>query len=236
MSEAPFVVVFDLDGTLAATADDVLVAVNRVLATQGLPPFGRQKAFELVSLGNGARALIEASFRKYGRVLSVEELDAHVASYLDLYLDAVCVHSTLYPDCASTLGILESLGYRLAVCTNKPQTHTQALLTQLDIRSRFAAVAGRDAYAFHKPDPRHLLRLIADAGGLPERAVMVGDTRVDVKTARAAGVPVILFSHGYAGGPLTDFQADVTIDAFADLLAAIERVRLADTLDQNNRK
>ena len=233
MSEESFVVVFDLDGTLAATADDILAAVNQVVAAEGLSAFDRGKAFELVSIGNGARVLIDSAFRSHGRILSSEKLDAHVASYLDRYLSAVCVHSKLYPGCATTLGLLETLGYRLAVCTNKPQAHTEELLTRLNVRSHFAAVAGRDAYAFHKPDPRHLLQVIADAGGSPERAVMVGDTRVDVETARAARVPVIVFAHGYPDRPVADLEADAVINGFGELAAAVGRFRTTgNALDQ----
>jgi phosphoglycolate phosphatase len=225
MSEAPFVVAFDLDGTLAATAGDILAAINRLMVAEELPVFAPEKAFELVSLGNGARALIDAAFRNNGRELADHELDMQMANYLANYLAAVCVHSNLYPDCQSTLGQLQERGYRLAVCTNKPEAHTEQLLARLGIREHFAAVAGVDTYAFHKPDPRHLLQVIGDAGGTPTRAVMVGDTKVDVRTARAAEIPIIGLGHGYSDIPIAQLQPDVTLDGFTGLVEAIENFR-----------
>jgi phosphoglycolate phosphatase len=223
--EEPFVVVFDLDGTLAATAGDILAAINLLMAAEGLPTFEPEKAFELVSLGNGARALIDAAFRSNGRTLHDNELDTQMANYLANYLAAVCVHSNLYPDCQTTLGLLQERGYRLAVCTNKPQAHTEELLARLGIRTHFAAVAGVDTYAFHKPDPRHLLQVISDAGGTASRAVMVGDTKVDIRTARAADVPIICIGHGYSDIPIAQLGADVTLDDFSGLAEAIENLR-----------
>jgi len=224
-TEEPFVVVFDLDGTLAATAGDILAAINLLMVAEGLPVFAPEKAFELVSLGNGARALIDAAFRNNGRSLNDTELDTQMANYLANYLAAVCVHSDLYPDCQTTLGLLQERGYRLAVCTNKPQAHTEELLARLGIRANFAAVAGVDTYAFHKPDPRHLLQVISDAGGTAKRAVMVGDTKVDIRTARAAEVPIIGLGHGYSDIPIAQLNPDVTLDDFAGLADAIESIR-----------
>jgi phosphoglycolate phosphatase len=224
-SEAPFVVVFDLDGTLAATAGDILAAINQLMVAEGLPTFAPEKAFELVSLGNGARALIDAAFRNNGRFLDDSELDTQMANYLANYLAAVCVHSDLYPDCQTMLELLQERGYRLAVCTNKPQAHSEQLLARLGIREHFAAVAGVDTYAFHKPDPRHLLQVIRDAGGTARRAVMVGDTKVDIRTARAADVPIIGLGHGYSDIPIAQLGPDVTLDDFAGLADAIDSIR-----------
>ena len=86
---------------------------------------------------------------------------------------------------------------------------------------RFAFVAGKDSFSFFKPDPRHLLETIARAGGDPGRAVMVGDSRTDIDTAKAAGVPVVAVTFGYTDVPVAKLGPDRTIDDFSALPEAV---------------
>jgi phosphoglycolate phosphatase len=123
-------------------------------------------------------------------------------------------------------------GATLAVCTNKREYLSRLLLRELDLEHYFSAIAGRETFAVSKPDPGHLTGAIALAAGNPSRALMVGDSDVDVKTAKAAGVPVIVVSFGYAATPPVILEAEAMIDHFdqlevcaATLLAAKRRCR-----------
>jgi phosphoglycolate phosphatase len=122
------------------------------------------------------------------------------------------------------LDALEGRGYRLAVCTNKVEAHSRLLLEALGVAGRFAAICGRDTFASFKPDPRHLTLTIAQAGGDPARAVMVGDSRTDIATAKAAGIPVVAVTFGYTDTPVEELEPDIVIDHYDRLADAIARL------------
>ena len=126
-----------------------------------------------------------------------------------------------YPGCTAALDRLAARGITLAICTNKPVALSRALVAALGWDGRFAANLGGDSLPVRKPDPAPLLATIAAAGGDPATAVFVGDTRVDVDTARAAGVPVIACAFGFADRPAAELGADAVIADFAGLDAAI---------------
>ncbi len=215
-------IVFDLDGTLADTAPDIIAVLNRILAREGLPALPVSKAKDLV--GAGARALIERGFRLYGTPLPPERLEELFELFLELYAERIADESVLFPGVLNALDGLAARGHRLAVCTNKPERHSRLLLDALAVTDRFAAIAGRDTYPFFKPDPRHLTLTVEAAGGLPHDAIMIGDSRTDVDTARGAGLPVICVPFGYTDVPVEDLQPDIVIGHFDELGDAIARL------------
>lgn len=214
-------VVFDLDGTLAETAPDIMAALNMLLVREGLPAMPVSAARQLV--GAGARALIDRGFKASGRPLSPEKLDALFAMLLDHYLENIADGSYLFPGVETALTTLADQGYRLAVCTNKPEPHSKALLKALGVADRFAAIAGRETFAVCKPDPRHLTETIRLAGGDVSRAVMVGDSRTDIDTAKAARIPVIAVPFGYTDVPIHELGPDVVIEHFDQLAPEVAR-------------
>ena len=216
------IVVFDLDGTLAETAPDIIATLNIILAGQGLPPVPVARARDLV--GAGARALIERGFRLYGRDLSPELLEALFQDFLVAYAERVADESTLYPGVVSALQSLSEAGWLLAVCTNKPEHHSRLLIEALGITHHFAAICGRDTFPVCKPDPRHLTLTIEKAGGNPLQAIMVGDSLTDISTAKAAGIPVIAVPFGYTDKPVEQLDPDVVIQHFDALHAAIDEL------------
>lgn len=216
------IVVFDLDGTLAETAPDIMAALNMLLVREGLPAMPVSAARQLV--GAGARALIERGFRASGRPLSPEKLDELFALLLEHYLENIAVDSFLFPGVETALQQLANEGYRLAVCTNKPEPHSRALLSALGIAGRFAAIAGRETFDVCKPNPRHLTETIRLAGGDAARAVMVGDSRTDIDTARAAGIPVIAVPFGYTDVPVAELGPDLVIEHFDALVPAVGKL------------
>ncbi|MGL5448004.1 MAG: HAD-IA family hydrolase [Rhabdaerophilum sp.] len=212
--------VFDLDGTLAETAPDIMGTLNALLAGEGLNALPIGKARELV--GAGARALIERGFKASGRPLSAEKLDELFAAFLPHYLGRVAQESFLFPGVEAALDRFAAEGYALAICTNKPEPHSLALLEALGIKNRFRAIIGRETLPFFKPDPRVLLETIRLSGGEPSRAIMIGDSKTDLDTARAAQIPSIGVSFGYTDVPMAELQPDRLIHHFDALDEAVE--------------
>lgn len=218
----PLLVLFDLDGTLAATAPDIVNAINLLLAESGVPPMAAEDAATHVGSGAGAETLIGGAFARAGRPLSPEESRHLLVRYFEIYLKNLCVQSTLYEGCTDALDHLIARGHRLAVCTNKPTRHARALLERLEVADRFAAICGRDLFEAHKPDPRHVDGTIERAGGRDRRAILVGDSETDVAAARNAGIPVVLVSFGYGAGRAAALSPEATIDHFRDLPGLLE--------------
>ncbi len=122
------------------------------------------------------------------------------------------------------LDTLSQSGARLAVCTNKFEALSKSLLRQLGLDHRFAVIAGRDTFDVFKPAPGHLTRTIAMAGGRADRAVMVGDSEVDIATAAAAGVPSIGVTFGYTPRPVRELRPGAVIDHYREFMPALEKV------------
>jgi phosphoglycolate phosphatase len=217
----PPIVVFDLDGTLAETAPDIMRVLNVILEREGLPALPLARARELV--GAGARALIERGFKVSGRPLEPATLERLFEDFLTIYATDTAANSHLFDGVAGALDLLAGEGYALAVCTNKPILHTRLILDHFGIAGRFAAVAGRDSFPFFKPDPRHLTLTIAAAKADPARAVMIGDSRTDIATARAAGIPSICVPFGYTDVPIETLAPDFVIQHFDELPGAVGR-------------
>jgi phosphoglycolate phosphatase len=212
-------IVFDLDGTLAETAPDLIDTLNHVLASEGLAPVPLEAGRSLV--GAGARALLERGFARAGRPLAKARLDALFVDFLSFYNAHIADKSTLYPGVEACLDRCRDAGWRVAVCTNKLEHSSNLLLEKLGVRDRFAFVCGQDTFGVAKPDPKPLLETVARAGGRVDRAVMVGDSITDIRTARAAGMPVVAVDFGYTDIPVTELGPDRVISHFDALDAAV---------------
>ena len=217
----PPIVVFDLGGTLAGTAPDIMRTLNVILEQEGLAALPLGRARELV--GAGAKALIERGFKVSGRALDPETLERLFQEFLAVYARDVASNSHLFDGVLGAMDALSAEGFALAVCTNKPILHTRLILDHFDIAGRFAAVAGRDSCPDLKPDPRRLTLTIEMAKGDPRRAVMIGDSRTDIATARAAGIPSICVPFGYTDVPIETLEPDFVIQHFYELPGAVAR-------------
>jgi phosphoglycolate phosphatase len=213
-------IVYDLDGTLADTAEDLMATLNWLLRREGLAPLKVESAGSL--LGAGARALIGRGFAASGRSLEPEKLEALFADYLSYYSAHIMERSRLYPGVDRALAAFERAGWRQAVCTNKTESLARLLITKLGIAGRFAFICGQDTFGVGKPDPKPLLETVAASGGLRQRAIMVGDSGTDIKTARAANVPVIAVDYGYTEVPAAELGPDRVISHFDELMAACD--------------
>lgn len=208
-------IVFDLDGTLVDTADDLIAAINHALADEGMRP--ADPGWLRPYAGHGGKAMIERVFSLERRILKPETTDRLVKLFMDHYADNIPGVSRPYAGALSALDRFAGIGARLAVCTNKPQSFADRLIGALGLAPRFSAICGADAFPFRKPDPRHLTETIRRAGGDPAHALMVGDSRTDVDTARNAGIPVVAVSFGYSDVPVKDLGPSVVIDHLDDL-------------------
>ncbi len=217
--------VFDLDGTLIDTAPDLVDTLNVVFARESLPPVPYTTARNFI--GGGARAMIARSIEAEGRVLPPAKLEQMFADFLVHYAEHVADRSRPFPGLIDALDELADGGHRFAVCTNKLERLSLLLLDALALSRRFAVVCGQDTFGIQKPDPEVLRRTIKAAGGTPQHAIMIGDSATDIRTARAAGVPVIAVDFGYSEQSVADFKPDRIISHFAELPAAIAAVTSA---------
>ena len=202
-------VVFDLDGTLVETAGDIHAVLAEIFVEAGLaaPPLPAVRGM----IGDGARVLIERALAAAGAAADLDRLHAR---FVARYAEEPCRHSRAYDGAHELLADLRGAGWRLGLCTNKPQAPTEALLQVLGLGTAFDAVIGGDRLpGIRKPDPRHLAAVLAGLAVAPAAAVMVGDSRNDLLTARALQVPCILVSFGYTPVPASELGADAVVDS-----------------------
>lgn len=223
------IIVYDLDGTLVDTAPDLLDSLNHCLNLAGLETAEPTELRKFV--GMGGRVMIERAFAAQNKTLEQAQLDRLLATFLDHYGGAIPGKSQPYAGVLSALDRFERAGYIAAVCTNKYENLATSLIGSLGLAPRFAAVCGQDTFSFRKPDPRHLTETIARAGGSPARAVMIGDSRTDIDTAKAAGIPVVAVDFGYTDRHVREFEPSVVISHFDELtLEVVEGLLQAATI------
>ncbi len=212
-------IVFDLDGTLIDTAPDLIDTLNFILGQEGLPLIPFATARNLI--GGGAKVMIERALIEDGRSCSTEELDHLYRAFLVHYAAHIADRSRPFPKLEATLENLTAAGHRLAVCTNKLEWLSIRLLQALKLAQHFAAICGQDTFGMQKPDPEIFRGTVRRAGGEPTRAIMIGDSKTDIATARATSVPVIAVDFGYSDVPVKTLGPDCIISSFTDLPAAI---------------
>ncbi len=216
--EAP-VLLCDLDGTLVDSLPDLAAAIAELLDQEGRPGLTHEAVAAMV--GDGVPKLIERALAATGGVPAKAALAALVARYMPIYEARLTRLTRPYPGAIETLRALKAAGWRLAVCTNKPEAPSRTIVAELGFEGLFEAVSGGDSLPVKKPDPGHLLGLIEVLGAAPGATVMLGDSRNDVQAARAAGLPVIAIAHGYGGTPAQELGADRVIESFDELPAAL---------------
>jgi phosphoglycolate phosphatase len=199
---------FDLDGTLIDSSADLAASGNWLRARAGLPALDLPTVAGYI--GDGVEALVRRLLaRPEGPVEA--EVDAYKIHYHEHCLD----QTRLYNGVASTLEALQARGYSLAVVTNKPERISRHILEGLGVGRRFGGVVGGNTCVHKKPHPEPLQRACADLGCAPDRAVMIGDSRVDVEAGKNAGMPTVGILGGIGDeGLLRKAGADVVIERF----------------------
>jgi phosphoglycolate phosphatase len=209
------IIVFDLDGTLIDTAPDLMDSLNYSLSAAALPHVDAPAFRRFV--GNGGRVMIERAFAAQNKPLPIEEHERLLDLFLDSYTQGIPGKSRPYPGVLDAIARFENAGYLLAICTNKYEANSLALIEALGLSRHFAANCGQDTFPFRKPDPRHLLETIKRAGGDPAEALMVGDSQTDIDTAKAAGIPVAAVDFGYTDRHVREFDPSAVISHFDQL-------------------
>jgi phosphoglycolate phosphatase len=218
------ILVFDLDGTLIDTAPDLVDALNVAFAREGLPPVPYETGRTLI--GGGLRMMIKRGLEAERSAALPAEVDRLFADFIEHYSAHIADRSGPFPDLVEALDVLDAAGWRFAVCTNKLERLSVLLLTELGLADRFTAICGPDTFGIQKPDPNILLRTIEAAGAQPQTAIMIGDSLTDIRTARAAAVPVIAVDFGYSERPVAQLGPDRVISRFSELPAAVAELAL----------
>lgn len=223
-SSSPFAgVAFDLDGTLIDSAPDLRAALNRLLAIDGLGPLSIAQV--ALMIGDGVAKLVERGFEAAGKPVAGADLEGLARRFTVDYEANACVETRPFPGVREVLSKLRSEGVRLAVCTNKPEGATREILAALKLDALFGAVVGGDTVpGIRKPKPEPLAAALKALGIDPSRAAMVGDSMNDVATARALGIPVIAVSFGYTRIRPAELGADLLIDRFEQVPAALAQL------------
>ncbi|OJF93443.1 HAD family hydrolase [Pararhizobium antarcticum] len=208
-------VIFDLDGTLVDTAPDLVASLNHAVMQAGLAPVTYNDLTHLV--GHGARAMIERTFALRDVALSASDLDWQMKEFIDFYHGSMPGDSIPYPGVIDAMDRLSSAGLTLAICTNKLEMLAKSLIEGLGLTDRFVTITGGDTFSVRKPDAEHLLSTIRLAGGLPESAVMIGDSLNDILVARNASVRSIAVPFGYSDVPIETLEPDHIIRHFDEL-------------------
>jgi phosphoglycolate phosphatase len=214
--------VFDLDGTLVDSVPDLRAALNEMLRERGRPPLSLPQVKHMV--GDGAPAMVARALAATGS----EAIDAGgaLARFLEIYEANPVRLTRLYPEVRRTLTELRRRGYGTAICTNKPQRATIAVVEGLGLSDLFDGIAGGDRFAVKKPDRRHLLGLIAELGANAAASAMIGDNENDAAAARSAAIPLLLMRYGYARVAPESLAADALLEHFSELPEALERLGL----------
>jgi len=224
------IIVFDLDGTLVETAPDLLDSLNHCLAISGLRTADSESLRRFV--GQGGRVMIERAFAAQQKQVDDVKLDHLVEEFREHYAVHMPGHSTFYPGVLDAMDRFSANGYTLAVCTNKFEALAVKLLTSMGEANRFTAICGADTFAYRKPDPRHLTDTIAKAGGNRDRAIMVGDSRTDIDTAKAAGIPVVAVDFGYTDLPVQHYEPSRVISHYDEFTLDMAEKLLEAVADQ----
>ena len=216
-------VVFDLDGTLADTSGDLIAAANACFRDMGEGDVLDAKTDASTAL-KGGRAMLRLGMERLGRADDAETIDRYYPMLLEANGREIDTHTVLYPGAMEAVEALKAAGYRVAICTNKPEGLAHTLLTKLGVRDAFGAMVGADTLAIRKPDPEHLFETARRAGGDPALCLLVGDTNTDRETARAAGVPCVLVSFGPSGDDMAALGPEALLDHYDDLPDIVTRL------------
>ena len=201
----PKLVIFDLDGTLLNTIEDLGTAVNYALELRGLPQHSIARYRDMV--GHGIRQLV---INALGQAAGEPLTDEVLADFVDYYVAHIDVHTRPYPGMQQLLSRLQNRGIMLAVASNKFQEGAEKLVSEFFPDINFVAVLGNSPELPLKPDAAVVQLIMEKAGVGREETVFVGDSATDMKTASNGGVRSIGVSWGFR--PRTDLQASGAMD------------------------
>jgi len=213
----PRMILIDVDGTLVDSVPDLAWCVDELMRRLGREPHGEAKVRNWV--GNGVERLCRRALvgQLDGEPDEAEFQKAYPV-FLELYSQNTSTRSCLYPGVREGLDHFKSQGYLLGCVTNKAAQFTLPLLRDLGIHDEFGIVVSGDTLPVKKPDPQPLLHAAAHFRVSPDESLMIGDSKSDVKAARAAGFQIVCMSYGYNHGEdIRNYDPDLVIDSMAEL-------------------
>lgn len=213
-------ILLDLDGTLVDSAPELAAAVNGTFKSLGRRTLALEEVRGMI--GNGLPALTQAALAATGGAPDARTTEDIVGRVRALYDRQP--PPKIYEGVRKTLTDWHRSGISLVICTNKPEGSARRLVAELGLDRLIALIAGGDSYPVRKPHPGHLLRPLEQLGLDPEHAVMVGDSHIDADAARAAGIPFIAVSYGYAKQARGELEAVRTVDRFTEVSGAIAQL------------
>ena len=202
-----YLLIFDLDGTLIDSKLDLAHSVNATRTFMGMDPLEHELVYSYV--GNGAPVLIR---RALGGAATEADVDRALEYFIRYYAQHCLDYTVLYPGVQVALDRLHGAGYTLAVLTNKPVKISHRILDGLGLSEHFFRVYGGNSFDRKKPDPVGIATLLAESGLEPARTYMVGDSAVDIETARNAGVRSCGVSYGFQPEAMMEASPDVVVD------------------------
>ena len=214
----PKAVFFDLDGTLADTAEDLAAPVNAMRVERGMAPMALELLRPYASMG--ARGLI---LRGLGVEREAPEFESLRVEFLQRYEQAMCVRTRLFEGMAEVLEALDAAGLPWGVVSNKVERYVRPIMASLGVLSRSATAIGGDTTAFAKPHPEPLLHAARLTAVEPSRCIYIGDDLRDVEAGRAAGMATVAAAYGFCGeeSPPRSWGADALIDRPLDLITVL---------------
>ena len=215
------IIVFDLDGTLINSAPDLCYALNQTLSEINIPEITLQEVMGY--LGDGALELIKRGITKHA---NIEKFDTELLRlrFLEIYDTCLLNKTDFYPNAIQALKELKTLDYTLAICSNKPELLAKRIISGLNTSEYFDIITGGDTYDYRKPDPRHLINTILEAGKKVENAIMIGDSENDINCAKKANIPSIAVSFGYSKVPVEDLEPDLVMSDYINLIQYIKQL------------
>jgi phosphoglycolate phosphatase len=204
--------IFDLDGTLIDSRLDLAQAVNATRLHMGMESLANEQVYSYV--GNGAPVLVR---RALGPGASDADVEKALAFFLEYYRHHDLDHTVLYPGVKESLDRLRDAGKRMAVVTNKPIRMSRHILEGLSVAEHFFQVYGGNSFEQKKPHPRAVEALMQESGIGRDKTLVIGDSSVDVQTARNAGVPCAGVTYGFQPETLTDLPPEMLFDRMQDL-------------------
>lgn len=215
-------IIFDLDGTLIDSSQDLAISINATRAHFALPPIEPSHIYSYV--GNGAAVLVE---RAMGADVSPASLPDALKFFLDFYRAHALEHTKLYPGVREVIAELAGSRHHLAILTNKPVRISFDIVEALGLSEYFMRVYGGNSFPVKKPDPAGVLALMQEAKAGTDATWFIGDSSVDVKTARNAGVRSCGVAWGFQPESFELEPPDVLIQRPDELLRVVDRLTRA---------
>lgn len=216
-------IIFDLDGTLVDTVQDVRLALNKALALHCEGQIKQEEIDRLI--GHGATYMIAEAFKTFNICLSDVELQHALDYYLQCYQQNPVVETLIYPNVVEVLREFKKNNLKLAICTNKPSIMTNLVLEKLNLKHFFEVICAGDEVKNAKPHPDHLCYILDKLDCLAHEVIMVGDSEVDKATADNLNVAFIGVSYGYA----SQLKSDIIIANMKELLDILVKNSMEST-------